>query len=420
MKLDPIAGFFWLPDRETERVPGQLQTNDAGALELATEEPFRPVHDANARCPQKPQRVIYGKSGSNLISLHRCSPRLPSGPIRRITWTCQFAFVGDGYQIEFPQNIKSADIYLEEMSNWLPKFFFGHGDELVGFERRLFESLKPAQIPAVWSYGPITLGGRVADQADQAPIQDTATTPVHDPFLRLDFDAPQPWEVVADAALSLQVLLTIGTGQATDIANISIVEAGPNETQVSVHSRPNLRRVGPSVRRGSLFSFIDFGGINVIARWMQNLRDQTVLRQALVTDRYREPAFSTDLTNHLLVACEVYLRHQAHLRGTRLGNLSLGKEVLRPLVANVDGPFARAVGDTGRWINKVENLRNNWGVVHYQQYGRQPAGDNNITPINWGLNLLLVLNLLDDCGFDDDGLEEIAGRMHPPERIVFE
>ena len=101
----------------------------------------------NADRPHNDQRVIHGQSGSNRIKLLRCilTHPFPVGPTRRTTWTCQQAFVGDDYPGDIPQRIKSAEIRLEFMNEWLPRQL-GDGDEFTGSAHQLFAANKWAQI----------------------------------------------------------------------------------------------------------------------------------------------------------------------------------------------------------------------------------------------------------------------------------
>ena len=93
------------------------------------------------------------------IKLLRCilTHPFPVGPTRRTTWTCQQAFVGDDYPGDIPQRIKSAEISLEFMNEWLPRQL-GDGDEFTGSAHQIFAANKWAQIPTQWSHGTLSLG----------------------------------------------------------------------------------------------------------------------------------------------------------------------------------------------------------------------------------------------------------------------
>ena len=399
-------------------MPGTLKTNDVGALEFVTEERFLPLHNPNADRPHNDQRVIHGQSGSNRIKLLRCilTHPFPVGSTRRTTWTCQQAFVGDDYPGDVPQRIKSAEIRLEFMNEWLPRQL-GDGDEFTGSAHQLFAANKWAQIPTQWSHGTLSLGEQTEAHLATTETQNPVSRRALGPFLRFEFDTPQPFEVIADTVLSLQVLLTIATGKASGVDAITMVEGGPPDATLSAHYRPNLRKVGRPVPHHPLFNFLQFGELYAVASWLNTLQGQTPLRQALVTDQYHEPAFSTDRTSHLLAACDVYIRRQWNDPGKHIRDLR--QEVLEPMVKRAGDAFKQSIGDVQSWTKRVTDVRNDWGVAHFQGYGTKPEDGYGITPINNQLYLLLICCILRDCGHSEEMLSSIIETFGHTTRVTY-
>ena len=418
MRWDETSGLFWLPGQEDQKMQGTLKTNDVGALELVTEERFRPLHDPNVDRPHNDQLVIHGQLGSNRIKLLRCilTHSFPVGPTRQTAWTCQQAFAGDDYLGEIPQRIKSAEIRLEFMNEWLPRQL-GDGVEFTGSAHQLFAAHKRAQIPTRWSHGTLSLGEQTGAHVATTETQNPVSRRSPDPFLRFEFDTPQPFEVIADTVLSLQVLLTIATGKASSIDAINIVEGGSTDATLSAHYRPNLRKVGRAVPHRPLFNFLQFGGLHAVASWLNTLQDQTPLRQALVTDQYHEPAFSTDRTSHLLAACDVYMRREWNYHGKNIRNF--GRQILEPMVKRAGKAFQGPIGDVQTWTTTVAHVRNYWGVAHFQGYGTKPEDGYGITPINNQLYLLLICCILRDCGHSEEMLSSIIETFGRTTRVTY-
>ena len=418
MRWDETPGLFWLPGQEDQIMPGTLKTNDVGTLEIVTQQRFLPLHNPNAERTHNDQRVIYGQLGSNRIKLLRCilAHPFPVGPTRRTTWTCQQAFVGDDYPGNIPQRVKSADIRLEYMNEWLPRQL-GDADEFTASAHQLFAANKWAQIPTRWSHGTLTLGEQSEAHLATTETQNPVSRKAHDPSLRFEFDTPQPFEVIADTVLSLQVLLTIATGKASGVDAITMVESGPTDATLSAHYRPNLRKVGRAIPHRSLFNFPQFGGLCAVASWLDTLQGQTPLRQALVTDRYHEPAFSTDRTSHLLAACDVYMRRKWNDPSKKIRRF--GPQVLEPMVTRAGDAFKQSIGDVQSWTKRVTDVRNNWGVAHFQGYGTKPEDGYGITPINNQLYLLLICCVLRDCGHSEEMLSSIIETFGHTTRVTY-
>ena len=196
-----------------------------------------------------------------------------------------------------------------------------------------------------------------------------------------------------------------------------MVEGGTTDATLSAHYRPNLRKVGRAVPHHPLFNFLQFGGLHAVASWLDTLQGQTPLGQALVTDQYHEPAFSTDRTSHLLVACEVYMRRKWNDPSKKIWNF--GQQALEPMVERAGDAFKQSIGDVQSWTKRVTYVRNNWGVAHFQGYGTKPEDGYGITPINNQLYLLMICCVLRDCGHSEEMLSPIIETFGQTTRVTY-
>ena len=415
-------GVFWFPNDESNEFPGMVGYDDDGAIILTTHERLENPQDSDLDSDLRGARVICGRVGSQYIKLVRCQEvdqrvTLLSrvGHFRESTWSCRFGFRGDYYDGERPERIKSAQLCVHLLGEWVPALTrFEFKDE--GETSLIAWPTDGLEHTARWSLGDLALRQNIGVDWGSSRRNGDSIAVATDTTLRLAFDSPQPFASVLDAATSLQVLLTVFKGAAAGVDSVSVIQAGDPDATVSVHYVPNLRHVGRTVRYSELLTFDEFGGIDGIALWFDILREQTVLQQALVIDRFHQPAFTTDRTGHLLAACEVYMRRKWNKSSERIWNF--GQQVLEPMVEQVGEAFKQWVGDAQTWTGRVAHIRNYWGVAHFQGYGLEPEDEYGIYPINQELYTLLILCVLGDCGLSDQLLAKVVDRMGSPYRVT--
>ena len=423
MKREALTGLFWMSGDEATKIPGTLNVEDGGTITLVTREEFSPIHDPGLLGTPGVQRFIFGLIGSEHVKLVRCNLVKEAsddglyGIKRESVWHCRYALIGDCYKGEVPGSITSAEIRFALPTKWLPDPL-GTGEDFTGFAWDLFQLHKRLQQPAHWNLGTVSI----------APPSHAAVKPVGTAYsdldgpaqsaLRLEFDTPQPFASMNNAVSTLQVLLSVATGKAAAIDELSVTDTEFDPVQFSLYYRTNLRIVGQGMSHPGLFEYSEIQGTDGMARWLNLLQDQTSLKQALVIDQFHEPALTSDRTNHLLMACEAYMRNRrlADRQANEFPNLPT---ILRPMIDKVGKPFAERIGDTRKWMGKIGYIRSNQGLAHYQGYGTPRANRHRLTPVNAELSLLVILCILKDCGFPEQFLTEVADRMDAPTPLPF-
>ncbi len=423
MANTPENGLFWFPDREDHQFPGTIQYEENGSVTLVTLQRFELPYRHYFSNAGSDRSVICGRVGSDSIKLLRCSaaPDMPrrqdSQVILETTWTCADVFKGDPYDGQFPSHIVAIEIQFASPRYWLPEHpetdlvRSSHAGEMGDDYERL-------RTPAHWDLGTVSLAPPLSTTARAPHYRSTGHPTAEKSCVRVDFDSPQSFESATDCVLSLQVLITVATGRPAQIDALRIVEGEVHRSILSANYSGILRVLGQPFSHRRLIHFHEFDGTLGVAQWLNSLRNQTSLRNLMVTDIYHEPAFITDRTNHLLIACDVFMRH-------RSGDAShLLKGVLLHMIELAGDPFTTAIGDTREWAKAVNKFRNNWGVAHFQKYGESSDGDDEAAFMNHGLYLLLVLCILRDCFSDDHQYSEhltheVARRMVAPKLITF-
>ena len=193
----------------------------------------------------------------------------------------------------------------------------------------------------------------------------------------VNFDQPQSLAEVQDTVSSLQALVSVAGGEAAAIERVTLtVSTGKPNERLLLHYEPVLWPLDPAPKDSELFSMSELGGIEGVGRWLDSLCGQTVLKNGLLADRYRRPAFITDKTLHQLIACEAYQRHL----GNRVGVQMHLPEILPDLDPVVQG-FLDWIGDWEVWQNSIAKIRNNQ-AAHLQSYGRAMEDAEPIATVN--------------------------------------
>ena len=410
-----------MPGDEANKIPGTLQVQDGSRITLVTHEDFSPVHNPGRLTAPGHQQLILGLIGPEHVKLVHCNrvdetPNFGLHGIKRESiWHCRYALIGGDYQGEIPQSITSAEVRFALPDKWLPRPL-GNADGLTEKEREVFEHHKRLQHPVRWNLGTVSIDSPSGATHDPLGGEFIDANGSAQSALRLEFNKPQPFRSLTDAVSTLQVLLSVATGKAAAIDELSVIDTEFDAVRLSLYYRMNLRVVGLGTSHPGLFRFPQIRGTYGIARWLDLLQDQTSLKQALVIDQFHEPAFTADTTNHLLMACEAYMRNRWLERGQANQSADL-RNILCPMIKTAGKPFADRVGNERQWINKLGFIRSNQGLAHYQGYATPRANQHSLIPVNTELYLLVILCLLRDCGFSDDFLTGVVDRMPAPVRV---
>jgi len=214
--------------------------------------------------------------------------------------------------------------------------------------------------------------------------------------------------------LSLQAIVSIAKGEAIRIERTSVVDEGTPDAKLSASYHPVLHRGTRQSPHSELFTLAELGGMKGVAKWLNVLCDQEYLMTALLVDRYRQPAFITDRTSHLLTACEAYQRHRMAQPEKRI---RLGRDALDPMLDKAGQPFGEWIGNPEDWKKKVSEVRNNYGVGHLQGYAINSPVPPKFHLLNEQLYSLVVSCLLSECGVSEETRRKVVERMRSEWKI---
>ena len=407
MDKEKEQGLFWLPSDPEEKVDGTVTMDDEGGTTLTTYGrlgTFGPEADE--------QQVIHGVLAGAYIQLVNClatNRRMNFGrstATDETTWHCQFAFRGDNYSGDVPNRIKSVEAIIELLEDWVPGFEgLKRGEDGLSLS---WPASQPSQ-SARWNLGEVAVHQDILHSWKSTRYAIESATVRAQTSARISFDEPQSWETTMHTVLNLQAIVSIAKGEAVRVERTSIVEEGTPDTQLGASYRPVLHRGTKQIPHSELFTMAELGGVGGVAQWLNVLRYQESLITALLVDRYRQPAFITDRTSHLLTACEAYQRHRMADPGKRIYNL--GKEVLDPMLGKAGHPFEERIGNPEDWKKKVSEVRNNYGIGHLQSYARNSRVRPNFQLLNEQLYSLVVSCLLSECGVSEETRRKVIERM---------
>ena len=399
-------GLFWLPDGPEHRVEGTVNSDETGVT-LVTQ--GRLLEDG---IRDRKLRTIHGVLAGDHIKLvdafviesGTSGGRFLSARTHE-TWHCSFAFRGEPYDGDLPDNITCLEVQVKSLEDW------AHGLEGIQVERgssshSLSWLTNQPDLTHRWSLGEVTIRQTITPSWKQARHHVREATVTTDTFFRVGFDQPQSWAVVGDMVCSLQALVSIAKGEAAAVEWTAIVEGSANARLIAYYI-PILRTSGHPIKHNELFSMDELGGIAGVGKWLDVLHGQGVLKTALLIDRYREPPFITDRTGHLLMACEVYRRPSMVNPKARV---DLRKDILDPMLCRTGPVFLAWIGDANAWTKEVREIRSEQGIAHFQGYADDLVDVEQIHSVNEQLYALVVVCILADCGVSKELREEVVNR----------
>ena len=414
MDKEKEQGLFWLPSNPEQKVQGAVTMDGDGGTALTT----YGLLDLLGPETHDHQPVIHGVTADSHIKMVNCLLTNQRHNIGKFTeegeetWHCQFAFRGDDYSGDVPNRIKSIEAIIELLDDWVPGF------EGIKLGKDRLSLSWPASQPdqsARWNLGEVAVHQDIMHSRKSSRYAIEGATVRAQTSARISFDEPQSWETAMHTVLNLQAIVSIAKGEAVLVERTSIVEEGTPDKTLGTSYHPVLHRGTQQTSYSELFTMAELGGLKGIAQWLNVLRDQESLITALLVDRYRQPAFVTDRTSHLLMACEAYQRHRMKDRGKRINNL--GKEVLDPMLDKAGDPFKEWVGNPEDWKKTVGEVRNNYGVGHLQSYASNSPVRPKFHLLNEQLYSLVVSCLLSECGVSEETRRKVVERMRSEWKI---
>ena len=400
-------GLFWLPESPDRQVEGSVDPLDPRGLTLTIHGVLSP-----SNYEHRPNRII-GATAKGYVTLMEPVFGGRKQEFNRYTeseeeiWRCRYAFQGECSDVKnLDKGIKSAKIEIQSLRTWAS----------TGREMEHSGSLGHGSLS--WSFdsspprGKWLLGEVAVEHFIEGPIlrYGGSLYEAHiavNSFFRVNFDQSQALASVQDTASSLQALLCVSKGEAVAINNLSVtLLSGASDINLKVHYDPVLKAEGTATKSSELLTLQELGGIDGIGRWMDVLRNQTILKNALLADRYRPPIFVTDQTGHLLLACEAIERK---ISKNSQGHLNL-KRILDPARDELGAEFFDWIGgDWDRWTTVISKVRNQQ-IAHLQNYPNSEGTGQGVSEINRQLYTVLIVRLLRLCGCSNKVIEEVIRR----------
>ena len=406
MGKEKQQGLFWLPSDPEEKVDGTVTVDDDGGTTLTTYGQLGPSWpEANK------QKVIHGVLADSHIKLVNCFAVNQPMIIGRLTeaeeatWHCQVAFRGDDYNGDVPNRIKSMEATIDLLDDWVSGF---EGVKLNKDRTSLSWLASQPDQSARWKLGEVAVHQDILHSWESSRFVMKSATVKAQISVRINFDEPQSWKTAMHTVLTLQAVVSIAKGEAVRVERTSIVEGGTPDAKLGASYHPVLHRGTRQLPHSELFTMAELGGMEGLAQWLDVLCDQESLITALLVDRYRQPAFVTDRTSHLLIACEAYQRHRMKQPGKRI---QLRKDILDPMLEKAGQPFREWIGSPEDWKKKVSEVRNNYGIGHLQSYGSNSQVPPKFHLLNKQLYLMVVSCLLSECGVSEETRRKMVERM---------
>ena len=398
-------GLFWLLNKPDHMVEGTLDVDYGGRLELTTHGLLDPSAD------ESELRTIRGTTSSEHVAL--VDARISGGSHQfgrylsesRQSWYCHYAFLGEHEIDLLDDRVASVEVKIQLLPAWAN---IGRDFQLNTDVHRgsLSWSVEPPIPSCRWSSGEVGIRQEVKLSYPGIERRYLSLQVMVETSFVVKFDEPQPRKVAQDVVSSLQALVTVAKGEAVAIEGVALaVDKGESDTWMTFHYQPILRPDRPAAKDSELFSLSELGGIGGVGKWLNVLCNQTLLKNALLVDRYQKPAFVTDWTGHLLMACEVYRRHATNQKTEKMDL----DTVLGPEPDHLGTEFLDWIGDWKDWKDKVGRIRHEQ-IAHLQNYENTAGGGTSIHVVNKQLYTLIVARILSDCGFSGDLIGRVVDR----------
>ena len=411
MFQDTQQGQFWFSDKPQHPVAGTLSIQDRGRLRLTTTAVENSSFDGFLEFfkTYDTPRTICGATPSGYVTLvearssgHKTqfNPYLTES---QHTWDCSYALRSQSYEpTPLDKEITSIEVHIQFLPGWAHD---QHNLQLDWQNGILSWPTKWDSQTSNWSLGKVGLqySGRISgpDPESRRHRVDISV----DASLIVRFDQPQCLDAVLDTVSSLQSLVTIAIGEPASIEKILLtVVKGTTEHKVLFHYSPTLSPVNPAAKDSELFTFGQIRGVKGVASWLDSLRDQPHVINGLLIDRFHRPAFVTDTTMHLLLACEAY---QRQLENRTRSSIKLAETL--PRLTAAEPEFLSWIGNWKTWISKIAQIRSDL-LAHLQSYGKPYNDILTVATVNRQLYAYLVARILDQCNFPDDLIKDVIAR----------
>jgi ApeA N-terminal domain 1/Apea-like HEPN len=369
--MEPIdvMGYFWLPDRPAERVPGRLtfSTVEGGSLSLIGE---------LAGMETRLSRVLGEAEGVG-YTLEDCLIALRSRGQGKQVLRVQRLVVGAFYGKDEPIEADRVSVQLANLPYWARSAGFDDAlrpDREEHGGRWVISSspIEPFSVPI----GQGTL--RLEQTRGSGGDGTTSLTLTQGAQFHAEFNEVLPLAEVVDLASDLQDLVSIGTDRSAAFERFALwhptfsVERGgrprrqPIEYFAEWNAQPDQKK-HPPTEYSMAFTFAELGGMDGVASWLAVASKYRTMLSYVMNTRYERRMFVQDRLLDRVAALEGF--HRAW----KAGRKSLMTR-LKELADLAGHPFEELVGDVSGWCRRAKDERNN--VAHHKGSSVHQSGSD--------------------------------------------
>ena len=470
---EPIdqPGFFWLPSNDAERIPGTLKIDDTGHISLSlfgwrnpeqrgdsspSLNPARPPAFAKALTHDRIHGVLSGK----IVTLDRCirsTSRISlSGGVSQLSYTVLRAYTGAWYNLDEAPTFSRLDLRFVNLHEWLMMsgmdFDFGVDNPYSG---RFTLSFDPPEPFSVNLPSGITLSLDLAFSPPSVSLTPTDVSFSQHGYLRLEASGVAHLDELLEIATAFQRLLSIAVDRPCEMTSISgftpDIVIDDHKLPIRIYTgRTSRPRPAQDVSwHRMLFTFNDVRDrfSDMIIDWLaeeQRLGPALDLYDAVTADAYQQadgrflataqaiealhrrlleqdPPMSSNEFDKLLgdlVEATPPDKHSWLKARLQHANEPTFRQRVRELVEDF-APYFGDKSERGDFVDSVVKARNR--LTHLPaDSGDESIDVKSLVRMQKRLELLFLLHLLQQLGFDGEDLDSIAEkRLLPKLEIEF-
>ena len=410
---DTQRGSFWIHDKPEHPVPGTLNINDDGRLELTTWHAENSFHDIFLPYFERDDspKTITGVTTDGIIALVKARPHARNTTMKTYLtetqqkWDCDYALQSKTYApTPLEKNVSSIEMNIQSLPVWArdeQNLQLDWRNRHLSWPTKWTPNLHDSSLGKIG----VQYSGRLSG-LDRKSSYHSAQLTIDASFL-VHFQEVQDLEAVLDTVSTLQSLVSVATGQPVAVEKILLTVTEADESNKAVfHYSPVLDPVLPGPKESPLFTFHEIGGAEGVAKWTNCLYGQPYVKNGLLIDRYHRPAFITYITQRRLLACEAY---QRRITNTTRGQMPF-EDTLPPL-HRCGQAFLEWIGSWDTWKAAITKIRHNH-TAHLQSYARPSEDLSNVHLVNRQLYIYLLLRVLNECEFPTELMDSVATRAN--------
>ena len=424
-----VEGLFWLPERPDRQVAGRLRFDAAAGAKLNL---IGSVHDPDEVLAQRsgpnvsvpidelfgwnrePNRIL-GQTGARKLTLDHChrtreAIELTSGMAQE-SYAPRFILSGVHLNDDEELAISSLTLRLRHLEYWVRhsgiEVKLDRDDKSAGIKQARIICTSLDTSTASGNFGELLMAFNYnvrGDRIVEAGIEQRCSFGIR-------FTAARSLEDTLKVCSALQNLVTIGTHATSSIAGVTL--QGSRSNNALGASQDEFLRVqlyaqftGNDVQGEKdapspydmLFTYDDVGGLDSVARWLEESEKYKPVIDSLVSHWYIPRLYAENRFFNVVTAAESLERMR-----TNRQNINL-RAALRRFARSAGKTFASLVGDVDLWSTRVVKAR----INHVVHPGLHEAEDGlSLHLLSETVYLLVVLCLLKECGVPADTLSRI-------------